>query len=220
MHQAGAIIEPTRELATQVFAVASSWCWASWRKPASTLNPACAHGWWHRHPAEHGVVPRGGRERSDWLTRSPRRPDAALPELSLKELDLLILGEADRLLDMGFEATINSILARLPKQQRTGLFSATQTAEVLQLVRAGLRNPVKVGVKVRALTSSAPPPAAPNDAQAGSSDEEEAIGEGEDAGDAFDADKPLHARRRRAAPHQLVHFVAGRLAEAQGDGVL
>jgi ATP-dependent RNA helicase DDX55/SPB4 len=52
---------------------------------------------------------------------------------------------------MGFEASINTILHRLPKQRRTGLFSATQTDEVLQLVRAGLRNPVKVEVKVRAL---------------------------------------------------------------------
>lgn len=55
---------------------------------------------------------------------------------------------------MGFEPTLNAILARLPKQRRTGLFSATQTDEVIQLVRAGLRNPVKVEVKVRAL----PPP--------------------------------------------------------------
>ena len=45
-------------------------------------------------------------------------------------------------------------LERLPKQRRTGLFSATQTAEVLQLVRAGLRNPVRVEVTVRALPKS------------------------------------------------------------------
>jgi ATP-dependent RNA helicase DDX55/SPB4 len=40
---------------------------------------------------------------------------------------VLILDEADTLLDMGFEATINAVLQRLPKQRRTGLFSATQT---------------------------------------------------------------------------------------------
>ena len=51
---------------------------------------------------------------------------------------------------MGFEATLNSILQRLPRQRRTGLFSATQTAEVVQLVRAGLRNPVKVEISVKA----------------------------------------------------------------------
>jgi len=57
-----------------------------------------------------------------------------------------VLDEADRLLDMGFEVALNSILIRLPRQRRTGLFSATQTKEVQALVRAGLRNPVSVAV--------------------------------------------------------------------------
>ena len=56
----------------------------------------------------------------------------------VKELDVLVLDEADRLLDMGFEASINTILRYLPKQRRTGLFSATQTSEVEKLIRAGL----------------------------------------------------------------------------------
>lgn len=43
------------------------------------------------------------------------------------ELEALILDEADTLLDMGFAGTLNSIFALLPKQRRTGLFSATQT---------------------------------------------------------------------------------------------
>ena len=55
----------------------------------------------------------------------------------VKELDVLVLDEADRLLDMGFEASINIILRYLPKQRRTGLFSATQTSEVEKLIRAG-----------------------------------------------------------------------------------
>lgn len=57
-----------------------------------------------------------------------------------------MLDEADRLLDLGFKETINTILAYLPKQRRTGLFSATQTREVQDLIRAGLRNPVLVQV--------------------------------------------------------------------------
>lgn len=43
------------------------------------------------------------------------------------ELEALVLDEADTLLDMGFAATLNSIFGLLPKQRRTGLFSATQT---------------------------------------------------------------------------------------------
>jgi ATP-dependent RNA helicase DDX55/SPB4 len=69
---------------------------------------------------------------------------------AVKELGIIILDEADRLLDLGFERSINAILEKLPKQRRTGLFSATQTQAVRQLARAGLRNPVRVAVKVQA----------------------------------------------------------------------
>ncbi|KAG8178547.1 hypothetical protein JTE90_015917 [Oedothorax gibbosus] len=65
----------------------------------------------------------------------------------VKALEILILDEADKLLEMGFERTINTILGYLPKQRLTGLFSATQTKEIEDLIRAGLRNPVCVSVK-------------------------------------------------------------------------
>ena len=42
---------------------------------------------------------------------------------------------------------MSTIIGRLPKQRRTGLFSATQTVEVEELARAGLRNPVRVTVR-------------------------------------------------------------------------
>ncbi|KAL0487887.1 ATP-dependent RNA helicase DDX55 [Acrasis kona] len=66
----------------------------------------------------------------------------------VKNLEILILDEADRILDMGFERQVNQILAQIPKQRRTGLFSATQTSHMMDLIRSGLRNPVKVQVKV------------------------------------------------------------------------
>lgn len=66
----------------------------------------------------------------------------------------MVLDEADRLLDLGFTATINTILSYLPRQRRTGLFSATQTKEVQDLMRAGLRNPVLVSVREKATTST------------------------------------------------------------------
>ena len=66
-----------------------------------------------------------------------------------KDLDVLVLDEADKLLDMGFERSLTSILRKLPKQRRTGLFSATMNDAVDSLARAGLRNPVKIVVKTK-----------------------------------------------------------------------
>jgi ATP-dependent RNA helicase DDX55/SPB4 len=76
------------------------------------------------------------------------------PYFSLKHVEVLILDEADTLLDMGFRETITQILSVLPKQRRTGLFSATQTSEVKELARAGLRNPVTIVVKVQQSSSN------------------------------------------------------------------
>ncbi|KAJ8678484.1 hypothetical protein QAD02_014271 [Eretmocerus hayati] len=66
---------------------------------------------------------------------------------AVKSLELLVLDEADRLLDLGFSMKINTILNFLPRLRRTGLFSATQTKELQQLIRVGLRNPAIVCVK-------------------------------------------------------------------------
>lgn len=51
---------------------------------------------------------------------------------------------------MGFQRQLTSVIAHLPKQRRTGLFSATQTEAVVELARAGLRNPVRVEVRTQA----------------------------------------------------------------------
>ncbi|KAI0709464.1 DEAD-domain-containing protein [Earliella scabrosa] len=71
--------------------------------------------------------------------------------VSVRELEVLVLDEADRLLDLGFHATLTRILTHLPKQRRTGLFSATMTdADAMsELVRVGLRNPARIVVKVQ-----------------------------------------------------------------------
>ena len=63
--------------------------------------------------------------------------------------EVLVLDEADRLLDLGFKEDLQKILGRLPKQRRTGLFSASVSEAVDQLVRVGLRNSKKITVKVK-----------------------------------------------------------------------
>jgi ATP-dependent RNA helicase DDX55/SPB4 len=49
-------------------------------------------------------------------------------ELNLRSVEMLIMDEADKLLEDDHEVKINSILSQLPKQRRTGLFSATITS--------------------------------------------------------------------------------------------
>ncbi|KAL9606902.1 MAG: hypothetical protein Q9167_008125, partial [Letrouitia subvulpina] len=75
-----------------------------------------------------------------------RSPHVHCPQSSF---ELLVLDEADRLLDLGFKNDLQKILGRLPKQRRTGLFSASVSEAVDQIIRVGLRNPVKVAVKVK-----------------------------------------------------------------------
>jgi ATP-dependent RNA helicase DDX55/SPB4 len=73
-------------------------------------------------------------------------PHVKCPQSSF---EVLVLDEADRLLDLGFKDDLQKILTRLPKQRRTSLFSASVSEAVDQIVRVGLRNPVKVAVKVK-----------------------------------------------------------------------
>lgn len=97
---------------------------------------------------------------SSFLKRSPNvlvsTPGRLLELLSSPHVhcpqssfEMLVLDEADRLLDLGFKDDLQRILQHLPKQRRTGLFSASISEAVDQIVRLGLRNPVKIAVKVK-----------------------------------------------------------------------
>lgn len=63
---------------------------------------------------------------------------------------LLVLDEADRILDMGFADTMNAIIENLPKKRQTLLFSATQTKSVKDLARLSLKDPEYVWVHEKA----------------------------------------------------------------------
>ena len=69
---------------------------------------------------------------------------------------LLVLDEADRILDMGFAGTINAILSNLPKHRQTLLFSATQTKSVSDLARLNMKDPIAVGVSEEVPASAMP----------------------------------------------------------------
>ena len=65
---------------------------------------------------------------------------------SLRTLKFLVLDEADRMLSMDFEEEINQILAVIPRERKTYLFSATMTSKVAKLQKACLLDPVKIEV--------------------------------------------------------------------------
>ncbi|KAM6969945.1 putative ATP-dependent RNA helicase DDX10 [Aplochiton taeniatus] len=70
------------------------------------------------------------------------------------DLHMLVLDEADRILDMGFSDTINAIVENLPKTRQTLLFSATQTKSVKDLARLSLKDPEYVWVHEKAKFST------------------------------------------------------------------
>ena len=65
--------------------------------------------------------------------------------------EVLVMDEADRLLDLGFAQELTRILGYLPKQRRTGLFSASLSEAVEKLITVGLLYPHKITVRVRSL---------------------------------------------------------------------
>ncbi|KAJ3052389.1 ATP-dependent RNA helicase dbp4 [Rhizophlyctis rosea] len=131
------IISPTRELALQIFEV---------------LRKAGRH-----HTFSAGLLI-GGKDlkheqervsRMNILVCTPGRLLQHMdqtPDFNCDSLQMLILDEADRCLDIGFEKTINAIVANLPKERQTLLFSATQTKSVRDLARLSLKDPEYVAV--------------------------------------------------------------------------
>ena len=136
------IIAPTRELAIQIFDV---------------LYKIGKHG----HLFAAGLVI-GGKslmEEQDALARMNIvvcTPGRILQHLSqtaafnVDNLKMLVLDEADRIMDMGFQRDVDAIIEYLPSQRQTFLFSATQTKKVSDLARLSLNNPEYVSVHASA----------------------------------------------------------------------
>jgi ATP-dependent RNA helicase DbpA len=74
--------------------------------------------------------------------------------LSLEHVDTLVLDEADRMLDMGFQAALDNIVDRIPQQRQTLLFSATFAQQIQMIANRYLQTPAVIKVESKHETSS------------------------------------------------------------------
>ena len=95
------------------------------------------------------------RKNVDILVATPGRllDHVGQKTLDLSGVEILVLDEADRMLDMGFIRDIRKVLALLPKQRQTLLYSATFSDEIRTLAKTVLNNPGEVSVARRNTTT-------------------------------------------------------------------
>jgi ATP-dependent RNA helicase RhlE len=138
------ILAPTRELAIQIQETIDK-LGRSRRIFATTLVGG----------ADMQAQVRGLRQCPDILVATPGRLLDHMwnGTVNLAPMQILVLDEADRMLDMGFAPQINQILEALPEERQTLLFSATLPTDLCQLARASVKNPVQVTVAPPATTA-------------------------------------------------------------------
>jgi superfamily II DNA/RNA helicase len=131
------ILVPTRELATQVVEAVRRYA----RYLPQPLKTLVAVGGLSINPQ---MLALGGG--ADLLVATPGRLLDLIDHnaLSLSEVSVLVLDEADRLLDLGFKAELDRIVGLLPARRQSLLFSATFPPEVQTLAAALLREPLRI----------------------------------------------------------------------------
>ncbi|XP_061351763.1 DEAD-box ATP-dependent RNA helicase 32 [Gastrolobium bilobum] len=76
------------------------------------------------------------------------------PNFDCSQMQILVLDEADRILDSGFKKELNAIISQLPKRRQTLLFSATQTKSIQDLARLSLKDPEYLSVHEESVTAT------------------------------------------------------------------
>ncbi len=138
------VLAPTRELASQIA--------ESFRIMGKTLGT--------RVTLAFGGVPKGRQARAlaagvDVLVATPGRLLDLMGDraVRLDRVEVLVLDEADHMLDLGFIVPIRRIVKTIPVERQTMFFSATMPKEISSLADGMLRNPVKVSVAPVATTA-------------------------------------------------------------------
>ncbi|MHB0975593.1 MAG: DEAD/DEAH box helicase [Candidatus Aquicultorales bacterium] len=131
------IVTPTRELALQIEEVAQ----------------ACARFTHHKVAAVFGGVPYPAQQRKaragiDVLVATPGRLLDMMRrgDIRLHKVEVFILDEADRMLDMGFLPDVKQIIRALPEERQNLLFSATMSPDVLGVISETLNDPLSIQI--------------------------------------------------------------------------
>ena len=132
------VLSPTRELALQIYNVAQQLM--------------------KKHSQTHGLIIGGANRRAEaeklvkgvnLLVATPGRLLDHMQNtkgFAFGSLKVFCMDEADRMLDIGFEEEMRTIVRMIPKDRQTMLFSATQTTKVEDLARLSLKSPTYIGV--------------------------------------------------------------------------
>ena len=135
------IITPTRELAAQIHEQLGELA------VHTPISGAAIFGGVGMGPQEHAL-----RTGVDILVATPGRllDHLRQPYAKLDQLEVLVLDEADRMLDMGFLPDIRRILRHLPAKRQTLFFSATMPGPIVELSREMLRHPHTINLERKA----------------------------------------------------------------------
>ncbi|MCC6964509.1 MAG: DEAD/DEAH box helicase [candidate division Zixibacteria bacterium] len=133
----GLVILPTRELAVQVDEMLQAVGRTLGLRTAVLIGGAPMH-------AQQQALGRKPRI----IIATPGRLIDHLEQktVSLADIEILVLDEADRMLDMGFAPQINKILATIPRSRQTMLFSATMPKEIVAIAQKHMELPVHVEI--------------------------------------------------------------------------
>src|SRR5213594_2046255 len=135
------VLAPTRELAAQILEDFNA---LSVHTP---VTGAAVYGGVGMGPQEHAF-----RSGVDVIIATPGRllDHMRQPYAKLEHLEVLVLDEADRMLDMGFLPDIRRVLRHLPSRRQTLFFSATMPPPIVGLAREMLREPITVNLERKA----------------------------------------------------------------------
>ena len=138
------VVSPTRELALQIDAACTQLAKGSGLRVVTVVGGVPYKG--QLSKLSRGV---------DILVATPGRLHDLMErgDVKLRDVEILVLDEADRMLDMGFWPTMKKIVAATPSSRQTLLFSATLDRKVMQSVSAILRDPTFVEVAHKGETS-------------------------------------------------------------------